>query len=57
MEIRQVKDIRSEQKFEIESIRFEKSKQIKFEIVEVYPGGKYSDTVISEIYFDGGGGH
>ncbi len=26
---------------------------ITFEIVEVYPGEKYQDTVISEIYFDG----
>lgn len=26
---------------------------LKFEIVEVYPGKKYDDTVISEIYFDG----
>lgn len=26
---------------------------LKFEILEVYPGEKYEDTVISEIYFDG----
>ena len=26
---------------------------IKFEILEVYPGDKYEDTVITEIYFDG----
>lgn len=26
---------------------------LKFEIIEVYPGSKYPDTVISEIYFDG----
>lgn len=26
---------------------------IKFEILEVYPGESYDDTVISEIYFDG----
>lgn len=26
---------------------------IKFEILEVYPGEKYEDTVITEIYFDG----
>ena len=26
---------------------------IKFEILEVYPGEKYDDTVITEIYFDG----
>lgn len=26
---------------------------LKFEILEVYPGNKYDDTVISEIYFDG----
>ncbi|MBQ4819601.1 Hint domain-containing protein [Aquimarina sp. MMG016] len=27
--------------------------ELKFEILEVYPGDKYQDTVISEIYFDG----
>lgn len=26
---------------------------LKFEMLEVYPGKKYDDTVISEIYFDG----
>lgn len=26
---------------------------LRFEIAEVYPGTKYSDTVISELYFDG----
>jgi hypothetical protein len=26
---------------------------LKFEILEVYKGDKYDDTVISEIYFDG----
>ena len=26
---------------------------MKFEIMEVYPGSKYEDTVISELYFDG----
>ncbi|NMH26631.1 NADase-type glycan-binding domain-containing protein [Flavobacterium silvaticum] len=26
---------------------------IKFEILEVYPGSKFEDTVITEIYFDG----
>ncbi|MDD3036298.1 hypothetical protein [Bacteroides sp.] len=26
---------------------------LKFEIVEVYPGEKYDDTAITEIYFDG----
>lgn len=26
---------------------------VKFEIVEVYKGTKYNDTVISEIFFDG----
>lgn len=37
---------------------FEKLKQqpawtLRFEILEVYPGEKYEDTVITEIYFDG----
>ena len=26
---------------------------LRFEILEVYPGKKYADTVISELYFDG----
>ena len=26
---------------------------LKFEIMDVYPGTKYDDTVISELYFDG----
>ena len=26
---------------------------LRFEILEVYPGEKYADTVISELYFDG----
>jgi hypothetical protein len=26
---------------------------LRFELVEVYPGEKYADTVISELYFDG----
>ena len=32
---------------------YDKTYTIKFEILEVYPGDKYEDTVISEIYFDG----
>jgi len=26
---------------------------LRFELLEVYPGDKYADTVISELYFDG----
>ena len=26
---------------------------LRFEILDVYPGEKYADTVISELYFDG----
>ena len=26
---------------------------LKFEILDVYPGTKYDDTVIAELYFDG----
>lgn len=26
---------------------------LKFEILEIYPGSKYADTVIAELYFDG----
>lgn len=31
----------------------EKPWTLRFEIVDVYPGSKYDDTAISEIYFDG----
>lgn len=31
--------------------------ELRFEILEVYPGTHYADTAISEINFDGGGHH
>ena len=56
-------DKRAEQHFEIDPIGLsdrQNAKEyenvfwtLKFEILEVYPGDKYEDTVISEIYFDG----
>jgi len=54
-----LKDVCSEQRFEIEPIKFEKEKicVLRLEIVEVYKGTKYDDTVISEINFDGIGVH
>ena len=62
-----LKDCRCEQIFEFEPIgRWKEYRNLdwkeveklpdwtmKFEILEVYPGDKYDDTVISEIYFDG----
>lgn len=53
------KDICSEQRFEIPPIKFQKDKTnvLRFEIMEVYKGTKYDDTVISEINFDGIGVH
>ena len=53
-----LKDRRDCQQFEIGLLGYEDKEKapawsIKFEILEVYPGDKYEDTVISEIYFDG----
>lgn len=58
-----LEDCRCESSFKVEPIgngeeKYEFPKDapgwtLKFEIVEVYPGKKYDDTVISEIYFDG----
>lgn len=59
-----LKDSKQEQIFSVNPIGhgerkdFEKLKQmsdiaLKFEIAEVYPGEKYDDTAISQIYFDG----
>lgn len=60
----ELSNIRAEQRFHLSPIgyrdrdNFELLKQkspwtLKFEILEVYQGTKYDDTVISEIYFDG----
>lgn len=63
--ILKLRDVRAEQRFKFdpigdlnrESTAISNKKpqpwSLKFEILEVYKGSKYSDTVISEIYFDG----
>lgn len=56
-----LKDIRGTQSFKFDAIGFAdranlkeaKDWTLKFEIMEVYKGLKFQDTVISEIYFDG----
>lgn len=60
-----LKDSRSEQHFKVpplgtnrDKFTFDQMKKMpdwkmRFEILEVYPGDKYDDTVITEIYFDG----
>lgn len=37
----------------MDALQLKKDWTLKFEILEVYEGSKYSDTVISEIYFNG----
>ena len=55
----ELEDSRSVQWFDIGIIGYgpQESKRpsytLKFEILEVYPGEKFQDTVISDIYFDG----
>lgn len=44
---------RSLQTFDVYKLLDRGVKTIRFEILDVYPGTKYQDTVISEIYFDG----
>ena len=39
------------------SVNSQKEWTLKFEILDVYPGLKYDDVVLSEIYFDGIGAH
>ena len=52
-----LKDIRGHQTFETDTFGLgyydPTPWSLKFEILEVYPGTKYDDTVISEIYFEG----
>ena len=53
-----LEDSRSAQSFEFEPIGIYEDKNapdwtIKFEILDIYKGDKYDDTVVSEIYFDG----
>lgn len=55
--ILELKDIMGEQVFEIGTLGDNRENSpawsLKFEILEVYKGDKYEDTVISEIYFAG----
>lgn len=55
-------DIYAEQRFDVGQIGWSREEgtkpgnasiRIRFDILEVYPGTKYNDTAISEIYFDG----
>lgn len=52
--ILELQDSRSLQVFDLEyllDLKFYSPNTITFEILDVYPGTKYQDTVISEIYF------
>ncbi len=52
--ILELEDQRAEQTFKINAIDGNKKGwTIRFEILEVYPGKKYEDAAITEIYFDG----
>lgn len=59
-----LQDVKNEQSFTVDPIGYSDRTDyeqllkkpwftIKFEILEVYPGSKYQDTAITEIYFDG----
>lgn len=52
-----LEDSRTLQCFDVGTLGFNDSSKsdwtLKFEILEVYPGEKYGDTVIAELYFDG----
>ena len=52
-----LQDSRTLQCFEVGTLGYHDSNAaqwtLKFEIMDVYPGTKYQDTVISELYFDG----
>jgi len=56
-------DIRLQDHFEIQTVKFEPvmfkegRKEVRFEILDVYPGDKYQDTAISLLMFDGLGDH
>lgn len=52
----QLKDVQSEQIFKLSTLGHRKDGEdliLKFVIKSVYPGTKYSDTAITEIYFQG----
>ncbi|WP_196889334.1 NADase-type glycan-binding domain-containing protein [Aureivirga sp. CE67] len=46
-------DVYAEQSLKITLKQKTNKWRLKFEILEVYPGEKYDDTAITEIYFDG----
>ena len=53
-----LKDCRDFQRFDVGILGYKDKEtapdwNIKFEILEIYPGEKYQDTAITEIYFDG----
>lgn len=52
--ILELEDKRAEQGFKVKRIHPDKEEwTMRFEILEVYPGKKYEDAVITDIYFDG----
>ena len=52
-----LEDSRTLQSFDVGILGYNDSPKpdwtLKFEILEIYPGSKYGDTVIAELYFDG----
>ena len=55
-----LEDTRGPQSFPFEELQSKKENvdlSLRFEIASVYPGDKWEDTAISEIYFDGTGVH
>ena len=52
-----LEDSRTLQSFDVGILGYNDSSKpdwtLKFEVLEVYPGTKYGDTVIAELYFDG----
>ncbi len=55
--ILELEDTRRLQSFDVGMLGFHDASMpdwtLKFEILDVYPGDKYSDTVITELFFDG----
>ncbi len=55
--ILELEDTRRLQSFDVGILGFHDTSApnwtLKFEILDVYPGDKYADTVITELYFDG----
>ena len=59
--ILELEDTRRLQSFDVGILGFHDDSMpdwtLKFEILDVYPGDKYDDTVITELFFDGKRGH